>query len=106
MTQMFEDDPFGGVKEDKNPSTLTSRQVNKMHEKSDKDVSPNAQHHTLGTDRNQAASGSHTHTGKDSKKIGDGSGLVVTGSRGGNAALNSLLTELSKVISFTNSTTP
>lgn len=103
--QMFPDDPFGKVKSEKPGDAPTARQVNKFHEKSDLNSGPNSQHHSLGTDRNQSASGAHNHGGKDSKKIGDGMGLVVTGSKGGNAALTSLLTELAKVISFTNSTT-
>jgi hypothetical protein len=103
---MFEEDPFGKVKTEPRNKALPAREVNKIHEKSDVDSAPTAQHHTVGTDRNQAAAGSHTHGGKDSVKIGTGLGLAVTGSRGGNAAVTSLLTELAKVISFTNNTTP
>lgn len=106
MTQMFEDDPFGKVKPANKDTVLSARDVNRIHTKSDVNSSANSQHHTIGTGRNESASGSHNHGGKDSNKIGQGLGLVVTGSRGGNAALNSLLTELAKVVAFTNSTTP
>ena len=105
QNQMFEDDPFGPPKQEASQRGITARQVNQLHEKSDVDTSPNSQHHRLGTDRNQASPGSHNHSGKDSKKVGDGMGLTITGSKAGNAALTSLLTELAKVISFTNNTT-
>lgn len=105
-TSMFDDDPFGKVKQEAaQAGTLSSRQVNEIHKKSDVNVGPNSQHHTLGTDRNQAASGSHVHGGKDSKLIGDGMGLAISGAKGGNPALGSLITMLNKVISFTDNTT-
>lgn len=71
------------------------------------DSSWNALHHTLGTKHDQASAGDHTHNGVNSNPI-DASklmaGITITGSRGGNAALTSLLTELSKAFGFTNGT--
>jgi hypothetical protein len=102
---MFEDDPFGQIKQDKVSINPSARQVNQFHEKADTDAGPNSAHHTLGTNRNQSSPGDHVHDGKASKPVGAGLGLVVTGSRGGNAALASLLQQLAKVIDFTDTTT-
>lgn len=101
-----EDDPFGRVKQPiGNPYPKTT-DVNKFHTNSDKDSSINAQHHTLGKKRNQASPGNHNHNGRDSERIGHGMGLTISGSRGGNAALASLITMLQSVIEFTDNTTP
>jgi hypothetical protein len=54
------------------PGVPTSEAVNKLHSNSDLDTSTNSQHHTLGIGQNQASPGSHTHNGKNSKKIGKG----------------------------------
>jgi hypothetical protein len=102
---MFEDDPFGRVKGERISDAPTPRQVNKFHEKSDRDSGPNAQHHTLGTDRNQAATGSHTHGGKDSKLVGDGMGLAISGVKNTAASEDSIVAMLKKVISFTDGRT-
>jgi hypothetical protein len=69
------------------------------------DSSKISQHHTLGVKNTQAAAGDHVHDGQNSRKIGQGLGLVVTGSTGANAALNSLLDMLARVIDFTDTTT-
>lgn len=44
-------------------------QVNEFHRYSDQDTSPEAQHHSLGVDPNQASPGNHTHDGKNSPLI-------------------------------------
>ena len=44
-------------------------EVNSFHQNSDRDSSVFAQHHTLGLGPTQASPGSHTHNGKDSKRI-------------------------------------
>lgn len=103
--QMFDDDPFGTVKQEPSSGGITPRQVNEFHKRSDKDSSPYSQHHTLGTDRNQAASGSHVHGGKDSKLIGDGMGLSISGTKNTTASEDSIVAMLHKVISFTDSRT-
>lgn len=86
-------------------SDLGPDEVNKLHSRDDVDKSFFSHHHTLGIKRDQASPGDHTHTGKTSRKIGYGAGLTVTGSKGGNAALASLITMLGNVISFTDTTT-
>jgi len=73
-------------------SPLSSKEVNKLHNKSDVDSSVGAQHHTLGTKKDQASDGAHTHDGKNSRKIL--AGVTLTGSRGGNAALASVISAL------------
>ena len=44
-------------------------QVNAFHRYSDKDVSPDSDHHTLGTGIEQASPGDHNHDGKNSKGL-------------------------------------
>lgn len=102
---VFEDDPFGGIKQEGRPVGPEPREVNKFHARSDVDSSTTAQHHTLGIKHDQAASGDHNHNAVGSRKVGAGMGLTVTGSKGGNAALTSLLAMLGNVIEFTDSTT-
>lgn len=104
---VFEDDPFGSIKQDKTASkSPPPKEVNEFHARSDVDSSQTAQHHTIGIKHDQAAAGDHNHDGASSRKVGNGLSLTVTGSRGGNAALASLITQLSSVIDLTDSTTP
>lgn len=106
MTEpIIEGDPWGVIKQDAKPTTPSPREVNQFHSRSDVDSAKFAQHHTLGTKNTQASAGDHVHDGKSSKKIGAGLGIVITGSKGGNAALASLLSALAQVIEFTDSTT-
>lgn len=102
---VIEGDPYGEIKQDAKPATPEPREVNLFHSRSDVDASKIAQHHTLGVKNTQAAAGDHVHDGITSRKIGQGLNLVVSGSKGGNAALASLLTALSKIIDFTDTTT-
>ena len=44
-------------------------EVKRLHQDSDIDESPIAQHHTLGILPNQASPGDHTHDGRTSKKL-------------------------------------
>lgn len=74
------------------------------HEQDDADGSEFSLHHTLGPRPNQAARGTHIHNGEDSPKLM--AGVVVTGSRGGNAAVASLITGLVNALGFTDATTP
>lgn len=76
---------------ERDPAPLPA-EVRKFHTKSDSDSSPVAQHHTLGPRPNQAASGAHKHDGISSPKILDG--VTLTGSKGGNAALASVIAAL------------
>lgn len=99
-------DPFGGIKEDKKDpeSVISARDSQLQHAKSDVDSGQFAQHHTLGLKHNQAAPGDHTHDGSDSRLIGKGKGLSVTGAKGGNVALANLINMLKQVIDFTDTT--
>lgn len=102
---VIEDDPFGVIKQDKKPSSPEPREVNLFHARSDVDSSTTAQHHTLGIAHNQASSGDHIHDGVSTRKLGTGQGHVLTGSKGGNVALQNLIALLSNYIDFTDSTT-
>lgn len=74
-----------------------------MSEATDTDSGVFAKHHTLGPRNGQAAPGDHTHDGGSSPLLLDG--VVLSGSRGGNAALPSIIAALVK-LGATNSTTP
>jgi len=58
-----------------------AEQVNAFHRYSDKDVSQESDHHTLGTGIEQASPGDHNHDGKNSKTLATNShnhsGLVT-----------------------------
>lgn len=103
-SQMFEDDPFGAIKPDNKNETASATEVKAFHRKADTDSSKQAAHHTLGSGRNQASPGSHTHDGSDSKLIGSEMGLAVSGATVG-AALTSLITQLQRVMDIDNNTT-
>lgn len=102
---VFEDDPFGGVKDDAKRTGATPREVAALHNNSDVDASTFSQHHTLGIKHTNASYGDHVHDGKSSRKVGANMGLSVTGSKGGNVALANLLAMLAQVIEFTDTTT-
>lgn len=102
---VFEDDPFGEIKQDKKPPSPEPREVNLFHARSDLDSSTTAQHHTLGIGHNQASSGDHTHDGIATRKLGTGLSLTLTGSKGGNVALGNLITLLKNFVDFTDTTT-
>lgn len=85
----------------------SAKDVLDFHTNSDKDGSPQAQHHSLGPTANQAAAGNHTHDGGQSAALTAlMEGITVTGSRGGNAALASLLTALANTFGLKDTTTP
>jgi len=81
---------------------VAAAEVNELHKKSDLDSSAEAQHHSLGTKRDQATSGTHKHDGKDSVKIM--TGMTITGAKAGNAALASVIAQLVKLGAIDNST--
>lgn len=85
------------------PMELSPLQVAQLHRQADIDVSPSAAHHTLGVSGTQASPGNHNHDGANSKKVYNP--ITVTGSRGGNAALTSLLSALATHGIITNNTT-
>lgn len=102
---LVEGDYFGEIKEPKKDPSPEPREVNLFHKRSDVNSGPNAQHHTIGVDRNKASPGDHVHDGKSSRKLGHAQGLTISGSKGGNAALASLITMLGNFIDFTDNTT-
>jgi hypothetical protein len=101
----FDNDPFGGIKDEKKDPSPSAREVNLFHSNSDVDSHAGAQHHSIGVKHDQASSGDHVHDGIGSRKLGQGMGLVLTGAKGGNVALANLITMLKQVIDFTDSTT-
>lgn len=98
-----QDDPLyqvGGNKykplQDKSGSQLAeAKTVNEFHKKDDVDSSFDAHHHTLGTKNGQAASGDHNHDGKNSRRLLQGT--TITGAKGGNAAVASIVAALVKL---------
>lgn len=73
-----------------------------FHAFSDVDSDQGAQHHTLGSGVNQAASGAHTHDGNNSPLLFNG---TVTGSRGGNAAVANLISIMCQQTGMIDGTT-
>ena len=63
---VFEDDPFGPIKQEKKPVSASPREVNLFHSRSDLDSSQTAQHHSLGIKHDQASAGDHVHDSKSS----------------------------------------
>lgn len=102
--QVVPGDPFGTIKTPAQKQTKSPQEVNADHARSDSDTSATAQHHTLGQGANQSSPGDHKHNGVNSKKLM--TGITITGSRGGNAALASLITNLASTLGFTDGTTP
>lgn len=99
------DDPFGVIKKESGPVGLDPRAVAQIHARDDVDSSQLAHHHTIGIKHDQASAGDHVHDGSSSRKVGAGMGLTISGAKGGNAALGSLITMLKSVIEFTDNTT-
>ncbi len=83
---------------------LNPLDVARLHQRSDLDGQPSSQHHTLGSGQNQASPGNHRHNGRDSPKLYPNP-PVITGSRGGNVALENLLNSLAQLGVITNNTT-
>lgn len=96
-------DPFGPVKESVQKTTPSPQEVNSFHSRSDVDSSALAQHHTVGIKHDQTSPGDHMHNGQNSKKLMDN--ITITGSKGGNVALEQLITKLSTALGFTDGTT-
>lgn len=114
-------DSFGqptNTREDETHLGTTPADSTKAHYRADTDSSKQALHHTLGSGRNQAAPGDHNHDGTTSGKLGkyafdstvgqEGkvvSTLSISGSRGGNAAVASIIALLGNFIDFKDNTT-
>lgn len=97
-------DPFGGGQKQSGPPS--PQEVQNFHTNSDRDAGLTSLHHTLGLARGQASSGSHTHNGKDSRKIASEEKPTLTGARGGNVALTNLINMLKPYFDFIDNTTP
>lgn len=66
--------------------------VNEFHTSDDVDRDAAAHHHTLGPNANQASPGSHRHDGSDSILLLQG--ITISGAKGGNTALASVISAL------------
>lgn len=71
------------------PLNINPTEINKLHDYDDKDVSPASHHHTLGNKATQAMPGDG---GKFLLK-----GVTITGAKGGNVALASVIAALVKL---------
>jgi hypothetical protein len=71
------------------PEKPSATQVRDLHTYADTDATGDSIHHTLGPGQNQASPGTHRHNGSDSTLLFDG--ISITGARGGNTALASLI---------------
>lgn len=98
---IFEDDPFGSIKQEKKPSSSEPREVNLFHNRSDVDSSTTAQHHTLGIKHDQAAPGDHVHDGRGSRLLGTGLNLNLNRTGATQADIDNLILMLHNVIDFT-----
>lgn len=80
----------------------SATEIREMHTNDDLDVSAESHHHTIGPGVNQAASGAHNHDGNNSPLILEG--VTITGGKGGNTAVASIIAALAK-LGATDSTT-
>jgi hypothetical protein len=77
-------------------------EVSRFHTNADTDGGRGAAHHTLGPNSGQAAPGDHDHRGGNSVLLLQG--VTITGARGGNVALASVIAVLVE-LGATDSTT-
>lgn len=85
-----------------NAGQVPAAEVAKFHDKADTDSSQIALHHTLGPKHDQAAAGDHQHKGTAySKPL---KGVTISGAKGGNVALASVISALVQ-LGATDSTT-
>lgn len=84
----------------KAPSAI---EVDQIHVNADTDIRPESLHHTVGPGNTQASPGNHIHDGGTSPLIL--SGFTVSGSRGGNVALVSMIA-LAVRLGATDQSTP
>jgi hypothetical protein len=108
MTQPFRNTDLSGILSSNNKRQPAEKDVNDLHTHSDVDHTGLSQHHTLGPNANQASPGDHSHDGGQSGKVAftdiSYSKPTVSGSRGGNAALQDLLLKLEAAGLIVNST--
>ena len=94
-------DPEPQVKEE--DPTPPNEVVELFHRNASVDTRPEDIHHRLGNGPNSAAAGNHKHNGSDSPLLGQG--IVITGSKGGNAAVASVVAAMVKILGVTDNTT-
>jgi hypothetical protein len=95
--------PSGGSGGPEQPNPKPDAQaVDDFHTNADTDLRQESIHHTLGPGQNQGSPGNHRHRGGDSELLL--AGITITGSRGGNAALLSVINALVE-LGATNSST-
>jgi len=70
----------------------SAKEVEQFHEKADTDGSHHAIHHTLGSGRNQASPGDHTHDGGTSPLLLEG--FTIMGSKSDGTALSNVIAAL------------
>ena len=70
----------------------TTKEVERFHTNADTDGSEGSLHHTLGPRKGQAAGGDHDHRGGNSVALLQG--VTISGARGGNTALASVIAAL------------
>lgn len=99
MSIPLPDIPGGSHSDNPSPDPMA---VRLFHLYSDVDTDLTAQHHTIGPGNNQAAAGSHVHNGSDSPLLFEG--VTLTGSRGNNTALASVIALLTQQGAVDNTT--
>lgn len=92
---------YGGGKTTGDP-TPSAADVEKFHSNDDIDSKAESHHHTLGPTQYQASPGNHDHRGGNSQLLI--SDITLTGSRGGNAAVASIITALVALGAVDNTT--
>lgn len=102
MKPIKENEPITERARKEKPS---AKELTDFHTHDDVDGSQKAHHHTLGSGHNQAAPGDHSHDGGSSAKIAPLEGFTLTGSRGGNAAVASIVDAL-ELLGAVDGTTP
>lgn len=97
--QAFRTTPIDPVK----GQVPNATEVQKFHTNADTDGGRGSIHHTLGPTNNQAAPGDHDHRGGNSVELL--AGITISGAKGGNTALASVIAALVD-LGATDSTTP
>lgn len=92
---------YGGGKPTGDP-TPSAADVEKFHSNDDLDTKAESHHHTLGANQYQASPGNHDHRGGNSNLLL--SDITLTGSRGGNLALPSIIQALVALGAVDNTT--
>ena len=74
------------------PSAPSAKEVIKAHLMADTDGKATAAHHTLGAGPMQSSPGNHTHNGGTSLSLLEG--ITISGAKGSNTALASVIAAL------------